>query len=265
MKALDKDGLDYVVDKIYDVVNSGGSADYIVEEGTATVGVITWTYRKWASGLAECFGSHTKTHAITQAWGGVFYESDNTYFFTYPANLFISPPKVFASVTDSSGTCWLMDYGSGNVGTKTRTPSFAFGRGTSNADIQLSLNVEAKGLWKEFTPSVSHEHATMQTGAGTKTSSVASFERCYWQKFGNLVFVAFTFTAASSGITVTSQFFTGLPKPVSYFRFSGTLGNTSKSCRLSMNADGTISNAYTVVGDIQGGVVDGSVVYFTKE
>lgn len=31
------------------------NCDLVVAEGTETVGGITWTYRKWSSGIAECW------------------------------------------------------------------------------------------------------------------------------------------------------------------------------------------------------------------
>ena len=31
------------------------NCDLVVAEGTETVGSITWTYRKWSSGIAECW------------------------------------------------------------------------------------------------------------------------------------------------------------------------------------------------------------------
>lgn len=257
MKVLDYDGTDHLIDKIYDALNSGGSADYIVEEGTSGI----WTYRKWASGIAEAWGeTGMKTVDITSQQGGIYLTNEITE--TYQSDIFqtIKTVNVNKSSYNSNsgvfGTAW---------NTENHTIRYSIFRGNSGGSNQVSVSIYIKGLWKDFTPSVSHQWATMQTGNGTKTSAVSSVERCYWQKFGNLVFVAFTFTVASSGITTTSQFFTGLPKPVAYFRFSGALGNTSKACRMSMDTNGNISNAYTVVGDIQGNVVDGCVAYFTNE
>lgn len=119
-------------------------ADYVVEIGTSGI----WTYEKWESGKAVCWGLDTRQHAITQSWGGVFYESNNAYFLTYPSNFFISAPYVFSTICNSSGTAWVGDYGSGNVGTSARTPSFAFFRGTASNDIRITLNVKAIGRWK---------------------------------------------------------------------------------------------------------------------
>lgn len=119
--------------------------DYVVEQGTDGI----WTYKKWASGIAECCGRDTKSHAINTAWGGVYYEAVNSYYLTYPSGFFISSPEVvLASIINSSGTAWIADYGSGQVGTSSRTPSYTFCRGTSSASVQITLCVNAIGRWK---------------------------------------------------------------------------------------------------------------------
>ena len=53
----------------YTVLDTGNTKDYIVEQGTSGV----WTYRKWNSGIAECFGSQTINGlAISSAWGALY-------------------------------------------------------------------------------------------------------------------------------------------------------------------------------------------------
>ena len=58
-------------------------ADYIVEQGKSGV----WTYRKWASGVAECWGQPSKSVASS----GTFLDA-NAYstFFELPSGLFVS-------------------------------------------------------------------------------------------------------------------------------------------------------------------------------
>ena len=49
-------------------------ADYVIETGTSGI----WTYRKWNSGIAECWGTYTKTGPITSAWGNLYALQLNT-------------------------------------------------------------------------------------------------------------------------------------------------------------------------------------------
>lgn len=61
-------------------------ADYVVEQGTSDI----WTYRKWNSGIAECWGTYTNTTShYAQSLGGYGYQSD---LINFPTNLFISTP-----------------------------------------------------------------------------------------------------------------------------------------------------------------------------
>ena len=68
------------------------TADYIVEEGTSGI----WTYRKWASGIAECWGTQTEAKAsyvtLNNNWYG-YYTSEVALPFT-----FLQTPNVNASM-----------------------------------------------------------------------------------------------------------------------------------------------------------------------
>jgi len=90
---------------LYDADTSGLSAnnvqgaidelatDYIVDEGTDGI----WTYRKWNSGIAECWGKKTYSNvAITTQYGSL-YHSDMLNE-DLPSGLFNAAPRAFASV-----------------------------------------------------------------------------------------------------------------------------------------------------------------------
>ena len=59
----------------------GGGQDYVVEQGTSGI----WTYRKWASGIAECWGTYSKQIAANTV--------DVNNYMTYPFT-FISEPFI---------------------------------------------------------------------------------------------------------------------------------------------------------------------------
>ena len=147
MKALDYDGLDHVVDKIYDLINSGGSADYIVEQGTSGI----WTYRKWASGIAECWGYQQYSNlSVTRQYGSVYLtavgspQAGPNFPFT------ISNPVVQRTV--QGGNQWIL---SGGDPSTTNSGEFWICRPASATGVNVKVGIYAKGLWKEFTPSVS--------------------------------------------------------------------------------------------------------------
>lgn len=62
------------------------SVDYVVEQGTSGI----WTYRKWNSGIAECWGKDTKSTVVNTAWGSGYYSSSLTSIF--PSDLFVEAP-----------------------------------------------------------------------------------------------------------------------------------------------------------------------------
>ena len=57
--------------------------DYVIEEGVSGI----WKYRKWAGGLAECWGVNTGTGSF-KAWGSIY--SHDCPSVDYPADLFVS-------------------------------------------------------------------------------------------------------------------------------------------------------------------------------
>ena len=58
-------------------------ADYVVEKGTSGI----WTYRKWNSGISECWGSQDATPTTMTAYDRVYYFDTEV---TFPENLFVN-------------------------------------------------------------------------------------------------------------------------------------------------------------------------------
>lgn len=116
-------------------------ADYIVEQGTSGM----WTYRKWNSGIAECWGTETsRSYAMTNNYGsGSYYASGSV---TLPSGLFISAPSVTATRcggTQGTGLITVSVYG---IGTTTIS-LYAISNGTSNT-LNISFAFDCKGRWK---------------------------------------------------------------------------------------------------------------------
>lgn len=118
------------------------SVDYIVEQGTSGI----WTYRKWNSGIAECWGRKTwsSSVAITTSWGGI-YESGAQSSIEYPSNLFIESPVLTMFGDTVSGGALLTIESSGNFADK--TPTYWFTRGGSGSSVP-AVSIHAIGKWK---------------------------------------------------------------------------------------------------------------------
>ena len=122
------------------------SHDYIVEQGTEGI----WTYRKWASGIAECWGTARIEYTGFQAWGNDFETNASVRNINYPTGLFISTPKCNMQIdSPCSYGLYLEVYGSG--GSKDRTPNFVGVRPNSvsfSGTAFHNVSVESKGRWK---------------------------------------------------------------------------------------------------------------------
>ena len=76
------------------------SVDYIVEQGTSGI----WTYRKWNSGIAECWGTFSFTATSTGTWGQQYYLGGKStkYPFTFSA-----VPQEFVTGISYQGSSWI--------------------------------------------------------------------------------------------------------------------------------------------------------------
>ena len=140
--AITADNLNAIQDELIRVGRSGtlSVADCVVEQGTSG----SWTYRKWNSGIAECWCAvnDTVTYEVA-AFGGYLYY---TGAHSYPFN-FISAPTVSYNATFTSGYTAII----GDQGT-VETLNFGRVRILSNiGDLQgasVLVRIHAIGRWK---------------------------------------------------------------------------------------------------------------------
>lgn len=114
--------------------------DYVVEQGTSGI----WTYRKWNSGVAECWGKNQTSQSFS-AWGSLY--STDVPSQAYPSGLFISNPCHFAqthSVSDTANTISSI----GASGSATETPPIIAIRGTTASALTAESYYYAIGRWK---------------------------------------------------------------------------------------------------------------------
>ena len=158
MKVLDYDGTDHLIDKIYDAINSGGSADYIVEEGQNGI----WYYRKWASGIAECWGRLTSAETTATSYNFNGYLPSGIMDDTTPK--YITASGGFSGVPDSHiGYCRCSPAG--------RYDMYIFRSATISRVAEMDVFI--KGLWKEFTPSVMKQGQSLRTWNFTPASGIS--------------------------------------------------------------------------------------------
>ena len=111
--------------------------DYIVSQGVEG----NWTWRKWNSGVAECWGSFTIESATYAANNG--YKQFN---YTFPTNLFNAQPTVFAQGA-------IVGKGQSGVGFCTANNAttgqlYILNHDTSSATNTAWANIRVYGRWK---------------------------------------------------------------------------------------------------------------------
>ena len=117
--------------------------DEIVEEGKTDI----WTYRKWKSGISECWGMHTFTLSIRNAYGNgpVYY---GQYTSLFPSNLFINEPVVTVTRQGREGA-GLIHISPYSV-TATQASYFVTNTSAVYNNAPLGVSFAVKGLWKTY-------------------------------------------------------------------------------------------------------------------
>lgn len=125
-----KDG----ADNVYPVT---AAADYVVDEGTSGI----WTYRKWASGVAECWGT-TSVASTSYASGG-----NKNITQSLPSGLFIRSPHVVMACGRIYGVV-NTDIGFTSPNSKDEVQTYLINRGGGTATAEGEVYWIIKGSWK---------------------------------------------------------------------------------------------------------------------
>ena len=142
------------VKRVYSILNSitlkvkdllyqmGLIADYVVEQGSDD----TWTYRKWNSGIAECWCKQSYTTTITTASGDL-YRSAALTAPDYPTDLFTEIPIINMNSHGASG--YFTWAGWANPGTIEYAQGFYLFRSSSlSTSYTFAVDFDVKGRWK---------------------------------------------------------------------------------------------------------------------
>ncbi len=121
------------------VLDTGNTKNYIVEQGTSGV----WTYRKWNSGFAECYGYHTVSGLnISTAWGS-WYASPAIALPSFPFT-FVGAPDVHVE--------WESDFSAIKDGVGKRESTKAgqvyLYRPVAQTNVNGRFSIYAYGKWK---------------------------------------------------------------------------------------------------------------------
>ncbi len=120
------------------IVGGDDIADYVVEQGVSD----GWTYRKWASGIAECWGRFSRV--ISWSGGGPVYYSTTIKYLNFPQNLFVNTPIVTTGFNNASA---YVISTLGDITTTYAAERYCRIMGGSE-DISGVISAKAVGRWK---------------------------------------------------------------------------------------------------------------------
>ena len=125
-------------------------ADYIIETGTSG----KWAYRKWASGIGECWVTLGFTSLnVSNTWGSMYYATwmnseINKNGRKYPFD-FVEEPTVTASPGRGGNDYWLVTDTANNTGTPlTHAPAFCIARASAGNVASPQVAYYVVGKWK---------------------------------------------------------------------------------------------------------------------
>lgn len=141
----------WVYGKWFEVLTTNITQDYIVEQKTDGI----WTYRKWNSGIAECWGVDTKTNVeVKHGWGTAYSGNyplyySNSWSVSLPTNLFVTTETPIFSVSlFGSGTTSGTMLETHSLGSYAESPAMCLARPTIATIATVNTSIIAKGKWK---------------------------------------------------------------------------------------------------------------------
>ena len=129
-----------------------GAADFIVDQGTITTGsgnsTANWVYRKWDSGIAECWCRKHVSTAVNTAWGNLFVSGALSYTNITWGVDFIDIPVANITIAPNASGAFLIAGGSTSL-TKDNTGGYEIARGSALASAgNFYINYYGIGKWK---------------------------------------------------------------------------------------------------------------------
>lgn len=128
----------------FDILDSEISAlkaDYVLSSGVEKINNVEWTYRRWNSGVMECWGNTENFNATYSSWGDSAY-FNKEYVFPYQ---FAKAPVVNATVMSVGHLAWVSYH---DITTKAVTIYVSTLTGHVGTTYKVRLSMNIKGTWK---------------------------------------------------------------------------------------------------------------------
>lgn len=128
--------------KYYYLLTSKIAPDYVIAQGSSG----NWRWRKWNSGVAECWQRYSYQTVATVGAGNIFFAPQNIGGFAYPFE-FIAKPTELVSCDGNIGG-WYAAAHNLPTNTTTETGYYNFFSGLSRPADYIAMNIHEIGRWK---------------------------------------------------------------------------------------------------------------------
>lgn len=129
-------------DIVYYLLSTKNVQDYVVAQGSSG----NWRWRKWNSGVAECWQRYSYETPAMVAVGGIFYSPKNVGGLAYPFE-FITKPTELVSCDGNIGG-WYATAHDLPTNTTKETGYYHFFSGLSRPAAYIAMNIHEIGRWK---------------------------------------------------------------------------------------------------------------------
>ena len=123
---------------ISSIASAPAAADYITESGTSG----GWTYRKWNSGLAECWGRYFgNVNAAANNWSGYYYSGAIEVDFPFAF-------KSIESIHFDGGSNDYLNFARNFASTLRQARFLIIGHSADATNVGIDVSISVKGRWK---------------------------------------------------------------------------------------------------------------------
>lgn len=138
------------VDRAKDFIVEQGTAEVKVNEGTDDEFVATWTYRKWNSGIAECWTASCRVISpFTTAWGTLYMSDKSFPQIEYPISFTVAPICNFDLAYLDSAAGYFFDSSIGGLDIYKYTPKIYAWSPISYVNTrEITARISVIGTWK---------------------------------------------------------------------------------------------------------------------
>lgn len=134
---------DLATDGYYNILTSKTAPDYVIATGATN----NWRWRKWKSGLAECWQRLVVNTTEFGTWGNMHTRSIPESRLTLPFE-FTDTPKVVVQLSPNGYDAWLCTWSAGGKDDSTHTGAYQLVRAATAGAGKFILNYYVQGFYK---------------------------------------------------------------------------------------------------------------------